>query len=312
MGRLSVPGGGSGGGSTSVDVQTFSAAGAHTWTKPAGAKLVEVIVIAGGGGGGGGASSRGNSGYGAGAGGYSRATFDADMLAATEAVFVGAGGSGGLGHIGSTFPDGPRSATPGTNGADSSFGNWLTAEGGAGVGNSGAYTPVFAFGVTSVGGRFNSGSDVQGRSGENLSQAGPGGGGAGGASSVSSDPPLYVGHRGGGRGTTIYPYPLSQGGSGGFSVATEGGTAGPGGTGNTYGDGIPGDGGGGGGSFDEATFGGTTIIGCLAGNGGTGGYPGGGGGGGGAGGTNGGAGAQSRGGNGGDGAGGQVVVISYA
>jgi len=51
-----------------VDVQTFTATGAGTWTKPTNAKFVRVICI-GGGGGGGGPSSPGVVNAGAGGSG---------------------------------------------------------------------------------------------------------------------------------------------------------------------------------------------------------------------------------------------------
>lgn len=74
-------------------------AGTHTWTKPAGAKWVEVLLL--GGGGGGGSGRRGAAltnrfgGNGGGGGGRTHARFSASLLSATETIVVGAAGLGG-------------------------------------------------------------------------------------------------------------------------------------------------------------------------------------------------------------------------
>lgn len=80
-------------------VQSFTAPGAATWNKPAGARLVEVLVF--GGGGGGGSGRRGAAGTvrcaggAGGGGGWTRALLNAADLPASCPIFVGAGGLGG-------------------------------------------------------------------------------------------------------------------------------------------------------------------------------------------------------------------------
>ena len=117
----------------STDVQTF-AAGAHVWTKPAGAKRVEVFLIGGAGGGGSGrkgltATARGGGGGGSG-GRCAGLWFDATALGATENLVVGAGGVGGA-AVFAASTDG----NDGGAGTASSFGTvpYLRSPGGNGV-----------------------------------------------------------------------------------------------------------------------------------------------------------------------------------
>lgn len=111
------------------DVQQFTTVGSSTWTKPAGAKVVEAILIGGGGGGGSGrkglTSTARSGGNGGGGGAYSVALFNATDLAATVTVTVGAGGTGGAAQT-----TGTTNGNAGTRGGASSFGAYLYAVGG--------------------------------------------------------------------------------------------------------------------------------------------------------------------------------------
>src|SRR5882672_4660680 len=83
----------------STNVQVFTVAGANVWTKPAGAKWVNVQLISGGGGGGSGRKSLAGvaaaGGGGGGGGAMAFRGFNAVILGVTETVTVGAGGAGG-------------------------------------------------------------------------------------------------------------------------------------------------------------------------------------------------------------------------
>lgn len=120
-------------GSTTVDIQTFTAVGLNSWTKPLNALLTTVLCVGGGGGGGSGrrgaAGSSRFGGGGGGAGGYSIMQVDPSVLDANEQVTIGAGGSGAaLVGVNDT------SGGDGGVGGNSSFGQfstaWVTAGGG--------------------------------------------------------------------------------------------------------------------------------------------------------------------------------------
>jgi hypothetical protein len=187
-----------GAGSSTVDTQFYTTSGSpHTWTKPAGAKVVEIHMLGGGGGGGSGSKEAtgsdkdGGSGGGGAAAAY--AVFPASMLGGTETVTTGAGGPGGNAVTAST-----TAGNDGTNGGTSSFGGWLTAPGGAkGIGG-----PLSG---TTTGGAGGTGFTTT------LS------GGAGGAGTDNGTP---------GVGTAKVPL------EGGLSGAAGGGGAGGTGTGN--------------------------------------------------------------------------------
>ncbi|HTE57872.1 MAG TPA: hypothetical protein VK694_03930 [Verrucomicrobiae bacterium] len=249
-----------------------------TWTKPAGAKVIEVFVIGGGGGGGKGATAASGvvrlGGGGGAAGGVVVGQFDANALTGTVAVTVGAGGAGG------TDP-----TTTGTNvGSSSSFGSYVIASGGGGGfggtafgaglgGNPGATSLIVGSGTAAITGAFAA-----------TGGAGHVGGGAPGRSiDAANSPNAFVGAGG-----------VSPAGAGGASSTSQGGVGATGVAGvGTNG----GSGGGGGGSH--------TTSGSSGGAGGAGGANGGGGAGGGA-----GTGA-GVGGNGGVGGMGTVIVITY-
>jgi hypothetical protein len=85
-------------------IDIYTTPGTTTWTKPVGAKSVEVILVGGGGGGGGGGKrpdGQAHSGGGGGAGaGRTFATMPASSLPDTVSLEVGAGGTGGAGATG--------------------------------------------------------------------------------------------------------------------------------------------------------------------------------------------------------------------
>jgi len=266
---------------SSADYPQYSA----TWTKPPGAKMVQIICIGAGSGGGGGgaqatATDAAKGGAGGGAGGKSEITVPASSLGATVAVKVGTGTVGGAGAPAGQF-NGGMSRYAG----HSSFGTICKAQGGEYAGGT--------YGTNGQPGGKGGIGQFPGWKGQDGSFIQPGNrfsdgtvpeivygnqGGSGGAGGQFSDPYFTDGGPGQGSG------PLS----GGVSWGTVAGGSAP--------LGVPqGGGGGAGGSmfFDPPRAGG---------NGGR--Y--GGGGGGGAPGRVGGAGAP-----GGNGANGIVVVISY-
>lgn len=301
-----------------------------TWTKPVGAKTIEVYCIGGGGGGGGGrkgnqaSARRGGS---AGAGGQqAHHTFVAASVNSSVSVDVGAGGGGGNG-----------TTTTGTNGSDgndgahTSFGSapvYLRAGGGkkglggtatvqaggqGGTAWNGTNQTIGdgQYGGGEVGGNGGDGTSIGGGAGEH---GGGGGAGAGGGAGFVHDGggSVYGGGGGGaGGGSQGANNTVNAAGAGGNfqSYAVGGGPAGgttPSGAGNpgtapTY----PywgGAGGGGGGAGIAA------AADTPGGNGGAGGLYGGGGGGGGvATGTN----AAHSSGAGGTGAAGLCIVITH-
>lgn len=269
-------------GSAQIDVFTSSG----TWTKPDGAKLVEIVCVGGGGAGGSGArraaGALATGGGGGGGAAVASRVIPASALGATEAVSVGAGGAGGSGVVGDN-----TNGNSGANGTSSSFGAHVRATGG--TAGAGGTTSGAASGGNAGSGLFagsaGAASSATGGAGGNSSGAsgGAGGGGAGGGITTGD-----VANAGGNGAPVASTNGLGQGTGG--AIETVGGS----GTNVATGSGLPGPGAGGGGASTTG----------AAGDGGNGGLYGAGGGGGGA----------SRNGNvsgkGGDGASGLVLVVT--
>lgn len=242
--------GGPGGGTTNV--QAFSAAGAFTWTKPPGVTTVRVLCQgAGGGGGSGGAAALGTAATGGGGGGsgaYSEVSYLAADLPATVAVTIGAGGAGGNPASGAN--------NPGSTGAATSFGPYLSVGGGGGSNGTGAGSSSTA-GLTSGGAGAAGGTGAGGPSSRVSYACGGGGGGgvtaanatfAGGlgqSPTVTQTAGALGGTNNGGAGTnataagTTYGAATGGGGGGSATGTTNGGAGGAG---------LFGSGGGGGGA----------------------------------------------------------------
>lgn len=275
------------------------------WTKPDGALFVEVVCIGAGGGGGAGASAIGTGfggGGGAGGGAVAVAQFLASELHDSETIVVGASGAGAIAGVSAA-----------TDGGATSFGSWLSAQGGK-LGNGGNSTFVQCTG--GHGGGVVAGLTVQqnGLGAQPGTGAGTGGvsnagtaewGGGGGAGQVN----------GGGSsagGSSIFGGPAGgRGGhhSGGSATTGTGGGATqsyvPGGGASAGGVGVAGSAGVFTGPFcGQGGGGGGAALSGSAGNGGNGSIGAGGGGGGavGIGGT------RGRGGNGGPG---RIIVVSW-
>ncbi|MEV5211337.1 glycine-rich domain-containing protein [Micromonospora sp. NPDC053740] len=235
------------------DVQTFTADG--TWTKPAGAKMVQIIAIGGGGGGGSGRRGAATTNRGGGGGGSSGnmlpAVFlPASSLPATVAVAIGAGGAGGPAV---TVDD--SGGQNGSNGGHSVFTGFVTAYGGLGGGggttaggtaggNFSGLNAAGSAGGTGVG--VSSGNPSYGPSG------GPGGGGistadvasnGGGANQIVFASAAGAVNRGGqvvggavalAGGSVPAGTPLPGGGGGGGAASITA-AAGAGGNGGLYG-----------------------------------------------------------------------------
>ena len=108
---------------------TTHPSGTATWTKPTGAKSVNVQMFGGGGGGGSGRKDASSNvvhcgGGGGGGGSYLNVTLPADALDSTVAITIGAGGNGGNGQTATA------NGVDGTNGFNSTFGTLVATGGG--------------------------------------------------------------------------------------------------------------------------------------------------------------------------------------
>jgi hypothetical protein len=206
-----------------ADVQTFTAPGVHTWTKPALAKYVRVLGRGGTGGAGSGrrgAAGTARTGGGAGGGGGFLITeFPAASLPATVQVTVGAKGVGGSAV---TLDD--TDGVAGTPGGATYFGTSMDAYGwalGGGGGAGGKNAGAAAGGAGGNQGIFSGGSGASSSAS----------GGAGANAGVIDFPRSGGGGSGGGITSSDVP---GAGGNGayinGLGGARTGGTV-PGGTG---------------------------------------------------------------------------------
>lgn len=170
-----------------VPVVVFTESG--FWEKPSGLVSARVIAIGGGGGGGSGHScstvniSIPESGGGGGGGGIRELTISADDLPDAVLVTVGQGGAGGDGiETTGCYPG----TNPGVDGGASSFGAFVTANGGTGggqTGGNGTSGGPGGSGATENGGdggqgNFNNTSGTSGHGESTTRSAGGGGGGA--------------------------------------------------------------------------------------------------------------------------------------
>lgn len=171
-----------------------------TWNKPQGYRFVRVICQGGGAGGEfayrgtGGTTDFGNGAGGGGGGGYSDVTFNYFSLPQTVIVTAGAGGSGGITNVSNAG-----------QGASSSFGNFIYANGGTRgiIGDiastySTVYTKRSTGGAGGIGYNYNGGNGGAGGERSNRGSSVPNIGGGDPGSNV------VFGGAGGGGGGSVY------------------------------------------------------------------------------------------------------------
>lgn len=279
-----------------VDRQIFLTPGlADTWTKPSGAKMVDIIAIGGGGSGSAGRNAATAAGGGGGGGGaWNQFTYAASQLTATLTVTAGAAGAatahvdGTVGNNGgnSLVSDGVRNIAVGAlgvGGAASASGAGGDGARGGAISSTAAAASSSTYDMQAPGG--GTGGTTAGAGGSAIGLAGGAGAGGGTTQATSAGGPAYRGGAGGGGGRSNTN--VGTGGAGFLLAGAAGGaSASANGTDAPY----PEAGGGGG-------AGGTSA----SGTGGTGGWPGGGGGGGG---------SQSGAQGGGKGGDGVVIIVT--
>jgi hypothetical protein len=216
-----------------VKYQYDLAGSPHTWTKPSSTSFVGLNVEIWGAGGGGGSNTSSRRSAAGGAGGnYSTLYIPAYLLNPTETVTIGAGGAGG-------------NDSAGSKGGTSSFGNFISMEGGVGgvAADSGTqFTTAVASFVSTLGFTKqiellggNSG-EVNGTSGGGTADpvpatiyTGAGGGGAGvgdtddSAATSTGGVSTYAGNGGDGKFASVGDAGAVPGGGGGGSVRRTGG-----------------------------------------------------------------------------------------
>ena len=198
---LALPSGGTKTTAGGYTYHTFTSSG--NFVNTIASLSTEFLLVAGGGGGGSGDDGTGG-GTGGGAGGAIDGT--ATLSAATFAIVIGAGGSGGK------RVNGPE----GTNGGDSTFNSNTAIGGGRGVDYGGNAHPGGVVTGGNIPNAFSGGSGAGGFRGENPGAGTAGQGNAGGTADSTSEP--YAGGGGGGKGSVGGNSSGGTGGNGGSGI----------------------------------------------------------------------------------------------